>query len=454
MLYSLTRVLLFLTAFALPLTVFQSFVVGPFVFSISKTMTTGLLLWMPVVWLASRRPYPRDRKLAWLAAFFVAVAISLVTSFFESLAATNAVIVFTTYAAVGLFYVLIVYLVSDLSSLRAVLTGYAAGVGLAAISVLAGVGLSEIGRTGGYGGDPNHFSYDAAIGICFAGILYLTSRSHVLRLFWIAVGVAALGAIIASVSRSGFVAVLSIFGLWMVRFRRFNVLAYVLPALLIVGVGMFSVSEAWRDRMSTMTSSEAREADGSIMSRYVVGEYAIRAFASNPITGVGFLQFGAWGAQHVRAERQAGRGGADGSTAHVQVGGAIHNAYLHVAAEMGLFGLIPYMAMLAFTWFDFSRAWLLAKRRLDDPVMKELYYVAILCQIAFFGALVDNLFLSSLRYKTIWLLFGLSTVVALLTRERMRQLGEQGAESTEEKLPLGSIAGIGDAPPPFPTQRR
>ena len=454
MLYSLTRVILFLTAFALPLTVFQSFTVGPFVFSISKTMTTGLLLWMPVVWLASRRPYPRDRKLVWLTTFFFAVAVSLVTSFFGSLSAVNATIVFTTYAAVGLFYVLIVYLVSDMSSLRAVLVGYTAGVGMAAISVLVGVGLSTIGRTGGYGGDPNHFSYDAAIGMCFAGVLYLTSRSHILRLFWVVVGVAALGAILASASRSGFVAVLSIFGLWMVRFRRFNVLAYVLPALLIVGVGMFSTSEEWRDRMSTMTSSEAREADGSIVSRYVVGEYAIRAFASNPIIGVGFLQFGTWASTHVRAERQAGRGGAEGSGAHVTVGGSIHNAYLHVAAEMGLFGLIPYMAMLAFTWFDFSRSWRLAKRRLDDPVMKELYYVAILCQVAFFGALVDNLFLSSLRYKTIWLLFGLSTVVALLTRERVRQLGEEGAESIEEKLPLGPIAGIGDAAPLFPAPRR
>ena len=454
MLYSVTRVLLFLTAFALPLTVFQSFTVGPFIFSVSKTMTTGLLLWMPIVWLASRQPYPQDRKLIWLVAFFFAVAVSLVTSFFEGLAPLTSVIVFTTYAAVGLFYVLIVYLVSDLSSLRAVLMGYTAGVGLAAISVLAGVGLSEIGRTGGYGGDPNHFSYDAAIGICFAGALYLTSRSHVLRLFWLAVGVAALGAIIASVSRSGFVTVISIFGLWMVRFRRFNVLVYVLPGILIVGVGMFSVSDAWRDRMSTMTSSESREADGSIMSRYVVGEYAIRAFVSNPITGVGFLQFGHWASTHIRVERQAGRSGSQGGSGHVQVGGAVHNSYLHVASEMGIVGLIPYLAFFGFTWFDFSRAWFLAKRRLDDPEMKELYYFAILCQIAFFGALIDNLFLSSLRYKSIWLLFGLSTVLGLFTRKRMRQLGEEGSESAEEKGPLGSIAGLGDAASPFPTPRR
>ena len=454
MLYSVTKVLLFLAAFALPLTVFKSFVVGPFIFSISKTMTTGLLLWMPIVWLASRKPYPQDRKLVWLVAFFFAVAVGLVTSFFGGVPALTSAIVFTTYAAIGLFYVLIVYLVSDSSSLRAVLAGYTAGVGLAAISVLAGVGMDDGGRTGGYGGDPNHFSYDAAIGICFAGALYLTSRSYVLRLFWIAVGVVALAAIVASVSRSGFVTVISIFGLWMVRFRRFNVLAYVLPALLIVGVGMFSVSDAWRDRMSTMTSSESRGADGSIMSRYVVGEYAIRAFAANPITGVGFLQFGTWASTHVRAERQAGRGGTQGSAAHVTVRGAIHNSYLHVAAEMGTIGLIPYLVIFGLTWFDFSYAWLLARRRLDDPEMKDLYNMAILCQIAFFGALIDNLFLSSLRYKSIWLLLGLSTVMVLLARQRTHQLGEEGSEATEKNGPLGSIAGLDDAGPLFPTPRR
>ena len=46
--------------------------------------------------------------------------------------------------------------------------------------------------------------------------------------------------------------------------------------------------------------------------------------------------------------------------------------------------------------------------------MKELYYVAILCQIAFFGALVDNLFLSSLRYKSylaiVWNINGGGTI--------------------------------------------
>ena len=132
----------------------------------------------------------------------------------------------------------------------------------------------------------------------------------------------------------------------------------------------------------------------------------------------------------------------------------MHNSYLHVASEMGIVGLIPYLAFFGFTWFDFSRAWFLAKRRLDDPEMKELYYLAILCQIAFFGALIDNLFLSSLRYKSIWLLFGLSTVLGLFTRKRMRQLGEEGSESAEEKGPLGSIAGLGDAASPFPTPRR
>ena len=140
-------------------------------------------------------------------------------------------------------------------------------------------------------------------------------------------------------------------------------------ALLIVGVGVFSVSEAWRDRMSTMTSSEAREADGSIMSRYVVGEYAIRAFASNPITGVGFLQFGALGARHMfELSVRRVEVGADGSTAHVQVGGAIHNAYLHVAAEMGIIWPgFPTWQCSAFTWFDFLRCVAACQEKVGRP---------------------------------------------------------------------------------------
>ncbi|MFP8873154.1 MAG: hypothetical protein VCB42_01175, partial [Myxococcota bacterium] len=222
MLSSITRALLFFTAFAVLLTVLKPFTVGPFIFSISKTVTTGLLLWMPIIWLASRRPYPYDRKLLWLVAFTFSIAVSLVTSFLEGVAAMTSVIVFTTYAAIALFYVLIVYLVTDLSALRAVLVGYVAGVAFASISVLMGYTIkADLTRTGGLGGDPNHFSYDAAIGICFAAIIYLTSRVRLLRVLALGVGVVALAGIIASISRSGFVTVIAIFGLWMFRFRRF-----------------------------------------------------------------------------------------------------------------------------------------------------------------------------------------------------------------------------------------
>ena len=234
MLSSITRVLLFLTAFAVPLTVLKPFTVGPFIFSVSKTVTTGLLLWMPVVWLASRRPYPKDRKLPWLVAFTFSIAVSLVTGFLEGVPAITSAIIFTTYAAIALFYVLVVYLVTDLASVRAVVLGYVVGAGVASISVLSGSSARTLyDRTGGLGGDPNHFAYDAAIGICFAAIIYLTFRSRLLRIASLGAGLMGLAGIVASISRSGFVTVIAIFGLWMLRFRRFNVLVYVVPALMI-----------------------------------------------------------------------------------------------------------------------------------------------------------------------------------------------------------------------------
>ena len=447
MLSSITRVLLFFTALAVPLTVLKPFTVGPFIFSVSKTVTTGLLLWMPVVWVASRRPYPKDRKFPWLVAFTFAIAVSLVTSFLEGVAAITSVIIFTTYAAIALFYVLIVYLVTDLAAVRAVVLGYVVGTGFASVSVLLGfsVKASVYDRTGGLGGDPNHFAYDAAIGICFAAIIYLTFRSRLLRFASMGAGLMGLAGIIASISRSGFVTVVAIFALWMVRFRRFNVLVYVVPALMIGAVGMFTVSDAWRERMSTMLTAESRADDGSIESRYVGGGLALRAFAANPVTGVGFLRFGDWATERLRSERQSGRsGGSGGASGHMYSGVAVHNSYL--------LGIVPYLGLLGFSWFDFSRAWLFARRRMDDPEMRELYYVAIFFQLALFGALVDNLFLSSLRYKSIWLLMGLSTAVLTLVRRRAAQLSSEADVAPEISSPLGSIPGLPSAEPGFQTR--
>ena len=215
---------------------------------------------------------------------------------------------------------------------------------------------------------------------------------------------------------------------------------------------MFVSSPQWVDRVSTIGAVLApdEEADGSVRMRLVVGEYSMWALVANPLFGVGYSNFGGWATDQIRQYRQSGRGDAlaQTETGLVKSGGAIHNSYLHVAAEMGLFGLITYLTFLALGWSDFSRGFRTAKKFPDDPILSRAYFYAIFLQMSYFATLVDNMFLSSVRFKSAWMLIAISTVILRVIRTRMAELAATPS-SFPEVPPLPGLDGpSGSALPP------
>ncbi len=429
MIYTATRWILAFVGVSLALTEVVAFDLGFLVFSLNKVATAVLLGWAAFFWLATRRGYPRDRKAPWVVALGTAFLLSVILTWFKGTGLEQVIVSLIALGSVILFYFLLVYVTIDFRSVDSLLVGFLVGVSIGSLSVLLGYQGGAEDRTGGLGGDPNHFSYEAAVGIAVALMYFTRTHSKWIRALLAGFFLLALMGIMASLSRSGALVAGLVIALWMIRFRAYRFLPALVAAGVLGGFVMFFATPQWSERMETLAKVGSADADASVRTRMVVNEYAARAFVNNPIFGVGYLYFGRWGVDRIRELRQTGQADvlAGTETVFVRSRVAIHNSYLHVAAEMGLLGLIPYLIFLGLAWSDYSRTWKTAKRFPADPLISKIYLAATFLQIGLAAGLVDNLFLSSLRFKSLWVLLALSTVLQHLLRARLAELSRDPA---------------------------
>lgn len=418
------RFCLFLVGFSLPIQAY-SLINLPFMRMTPFKAATGLLLVLAAVQFAvTRSRFPRDRKAVWAMTFAVAFGISAVGGFVAGAMPLFIFIESTTAFSLIIYYFLIGYTVTTRDDLVVVLWALVLG-GLATalppvVGVEAGTRLGTTTRFEGLSGQENLFGFDMAVCLPVALVLFLTNRSVVRRLVLIAAATASGAGIALSLSRSAFVSVGAMWGLWLYRFGRRETLQYSLIAASLAVAAVLVLPQAVEDRIDTMVDPQKRAQDSSIQSRFEQWEWAARAFANYPITGVGVGNFNQWA-----WSQPGGRIVRDAS---------IHSAYFHVLATHGLFGFLPYMALLALSWFDFGRAWRLASslRRFGDRQLAELGIYSAFLQIALTGTLVGGVFGQGHRSKTMWFLLGLSTVMVALVRERAAVVSRAETARTPE----------------------
>jgi O-antigen ligase len=434
MFVALRRILLFFTGATVPISLVQLFSVGPLVFTINKVITAALLVLVTLEVVTSGRSMPRNAKNFWIAAFGVSMGIGMIVSFLKLPDANVLVATTLMIVSIVLFYYLLLYVLVSRRDLDVLLAGLIVGVTVTAVTVLFGYDPSLQGgeRTGGLRGDANTYSFIAVVTLPLVALYYFTATSRFRKVILLGMGLVILQGIIASLSRTGMVAMGGAFLLWALRFRRFDVLRYSVPVAIILGLVIAFAAPEWRERFSTMTTAEARAEDGSIQNRVIQYRVAALALASNPFVGVGLGGYERWA-----TERRIEHGAP-----------AVHNAYLHVMAELGLLGMVPYLMVLLLTWRDLSRAWLMARRKnaRGDPELQRLYLYAVFLQIGFFGALLGNFFLDSLRYRESWILYASATVILSFVRVRVAELETEEAEVVapwpgSEALPGVSFAG-------------
>jgi O-antigen ligase len=377
-----------------------------------------LVLVAAEIGLAPRRASKLGWRSVWLALFLVSVGASTAISIFTGLPASFVTTTSVTWLSLVAITALLSYTLNSGRHVRLVIAAYTVGALYVAVTGLAGFGFTTSSaeglRTGGEGGNSNEAAFHLVLGVASAFAMMQTTTLPRMRVFWSGTAVVLIVAVGATLSRSGILALLFMAALWTIRFRRFDIFRVAIPAVLLVGLAITLMPGSVADRLETMAPSKANQ-DTSILSRKETLPLALQAFGENPVVGVGISGWLRWAVQHRAAYRDV-----------------IHNSHLHVAAEQGLLGLVPFTALTVMAWLDFSRTWRFGRRRgRTDPLLRDLGTQATYLQLGYLGCLVVSQFQPAMRYKGLWLCFALSAVVVSLARARAAEVARHGPAGGE-----------------------
>ena len=307
------------------------------------------------------------------------------------------------------FYV--AYLVAqelDPQQMKGVLVAYAVGaafLGVEGVSnyvsgggaTLLEGGATVYGRASGAIADPNYFAAFLQLATVPA-LAFVVGGSSRFRWLLLAPIVAATAGVVLSLSRGGILglaAAVSLVVLGWARSRLFALaLLSVLVAATLTGLNPFAnarVSEAVSERLSSVTTHSSDN------HRFLLWGAAVNIVETHPLFGIGANGF----------EAEANR---RGLTERGQPLENVHNAYLNVAAELGLLGatgLIVWLVRIG------RNLLVVLRRRLDDT-----YALAVGLGAALVGYCVQALTVSQYRVEIIQATFFLfAGMVAALARQ-------------------------------------
>ncbi len=236
-----------------------------------------------------------------------------------------------------------------------------------------------------------------AVLISFAGVVNTLSRS----------GLIALGAMmVAAVFFGG-------------RWRRWAVMGLIVGAVAVVTYFVAIAPVSARQRV-TMSDTSGRS---------TIWKVGWRMVKANPITGVGSGNFPIASIHYLQSSGSVTRADLIVDTPKVA-----HNIYLEVLADMGIPGLLAFLALVVGALTAGVRA---AQEfaRLGD---RDLELMSRCVVLALVGFMASDFFLSGQFSKQLWLILALAP--ALLAMARRRAAQEMAMESPEDALGPGSLA--------------
>ena len=354
----------------------------------------------------------KDRKNRAIVIFVIALFVSL----YAATDLQSGLIRIWSFSSVAIFYAIIIALIRDFVWLKRICLGWIIGAsvtaGLALVQMGTGAHLHAItdgtvkgtARVAGFVGDSNSFALAvlAVVPLIFAEIL--SRKGFYKKLVFLILAPTNLLAMVFSFSRSGFLSLLSMSVLILIRFRHSK-----LPLVTFIGcalIGAAIIPQEYWDRMSAMlsisTAGNFRRSFPSISARAEILKTTPYVFLESPLIGVGV--------GNVRDRTME-------YSSYLDSPKVAHNMYLEVLLGTGLLGFIPFMLLLWFTWQDLRYV-----QRVSPGSPLSLYAKGL--EISFLTFLVGATFLSIANSKQLWLLFGLSTSlkhIALNEREESNE---------------------------------
>jgi O-antigen/teichoic acid export membrane protein/O-antigen ligase len=273
--------------------------------------------------------------------------------------------------------------------------------------------------------DPNYLAAVVVAALAVSVPLFAITKNFFSRAgLWIAVAIMALG-LAAAQSRGGLVsalvAMIAAFALFP-RHRARMFLALI-PVVLVVGAFFASDPEAAR-RVTTFTSG------GS--GRTELWTVADRMWQAHPINGVGIGNYESASAKFVQAP-----GDLQQITELIVRAQLVHNEYLQLLAELGVVGLLLYLAVVGAC----MRAAWAAARIFDRLGLEKLSMAARGLLVGEIGLLASAMFVSNGDDRRYWLLLALGPALLGIAHQRARAAGPRAAVEAHPALPPLAIAG-------------
>ncbi|MGH2968262.1 MAG: O-antigen ligase family protein [Solirubrobacteraceae bacterium] len=341
----------------------------------------------------------------------LAVGVSLVVSSDPA----AGVLVAVRYGLFIVFFFLVIQLTETLGEVTRIVRVVVISAALAAAWALYQFVVLGHARAGGPIADPNDFAYVIACMLPLSG--YLLSAERGRRLLWAACFVLLVAAVLATLSRGALVG-LAALAVWGAVSRRIPIGGVALGLMALLGVIAVAFA-AWAPILQDRIESKGRIADRNVGSRQAFWEGSLRMAADRPLVGVGPGGFGREASDYVRDDPL----GIDQPV--------VHNSYLEVLAELGLLGLLPFVAFLGAVWRLLGRARARAVAAADDEGRR----LTTAMQATMVIAVVSAFFLSVQLTTPFWLVGALAAVVA-----GSGAYAERAAAVRRRTLPPASVA--------------
>jgi O-antigen ligase len=280
-------------------------------------------------------------------------------------------------------------------------------------------------RLDGIGGPDFRESASLAIHLCalmpFVAVV-LWQKRWPLRIIAFLAACYGTNAILLCRARSAFVAsiVAGILALWYVprRFRR-----TVAVLLVLAGLGGYTLSDEWFwKRMDTIVVSDQEEREFSSAVRLDIWAAAWEMVKANPLgVGVGQFQF-----QVKKYSEKLNHKNRDA-----------HNSFVLCVGEIGVPGLLAYVATLMLAWVTLSQTSRRVRSRLEDPALFE--WLILANRLGLVVYVVSGLFVSRFYTEGMWWLIMLPVC---LSRAVDNEIREEAAEELEIQEAIEPPAGI------------
>jgi O-antigen ligase len=270
-------------------------------------------------------------------------------------------------------------------------------------------GLRIEGLVGGMFENPNDLATALNLLLPFAIALTVISKG-LARLFFLGCAAVLTVGILVTLSRGGFLGLLAVCVVLLWKLGRGRRMKTILAAVLICGTLLAVMPGGYGARITTIFNTE-QDKTGSAQQRRELMERAASIAITRPLTGVGMGNFHIYSIHDKPA----------------------HNAYLEIAAELGVMGLIAYLILIFAPLRSLHRIERQTRGRRSKSAW-EMYWLSVSIQAAFIAYMVCSLF-ASIQY--LWYLY--YTAAYAVALRQIYAAEEMEILSTDNQAPASPL---------------